>query len=224
MQVGGVLAAKVTSREDLESVAKWALENGHFIKAFGSMHNWSPLILSEDEPKDKALLLDMSQFNHLEMLESHADYGVVKAGCGLQSEDLYSFLANQPGGQPDIPGYAFSNTPALSATTDTQDANLNTVVWLDLLTFADMPWAGEFYQEVEEWLYQQLPAHQVRVEWSKGWGYIATGAWKNEDFIANTVPTTFSTATRSYEETAARLREYDPHYLFASSLVRKLVP
>ncbi|WP_240671724.1 cholesterol oxidase substrate-binding domain-containing protein [Enterovibrio baiacu] len=573
IKVGGVLAAKVTSREDLESVAKWALENGHFIKAFGSMHNWSPLILSEDEPKDKALLLDMSQFNHLEMLESHADYGVVKAGCGVQSEDLYSFLANQTGGQPDIPGYAFSNTPApgnlslagmlsigghgtkvsyndskeneslngsisnnvlsvtalvwdgskyalrtfhrdeedgdlflaalgatiileatlyvlpnynlrcqsftdvhyselfastaeetplsiakildsagrmeviwfpfsqkpwlkvwsnepqkpassravsgaynyafsdniplfisniikgilvakpklvpafgilqsvtttlalkgganrenlynqvvsntsarsltgdgvdnetiteeefeaflpyieavestqpentharslfaqnydiwgpawktlvyvrettlrvtangyavhlnradvqpflhdfanvylrlqseyagrgqypiagpmeirvtgvdktdglnlsnakppaLSATTDTQDANLDTVVWLDLLTFADMPWAGEFYQEIEEWLYQQLPAHQVRVEWSKGWGYNAAGAWKNEDFIANTVPTTFTTATRSYEETAARLRDYDPHYLFASSLVRKLVP
>ncbi|MEZ8147649.1 FAD-binding protein [Enterovibrio norvegicus] len=112
IQVGGVLAAKVTSREDLESVAKWALENRHFIKAFGSMHNWSPLILSKDEPKDKALLLDMSQFNHLEMLESHADYGVVKAGCGVQSEDLYSFLANQPSGKPDIPGYAFSNTPA----------------------------------------------------------------------------------------------------------------
>ncbi|CZF79545.1 Cholesterol oxidase, substrate-binding [Grimontia celer] len=568
IKVKSVMAASAKVKEDLERVAEWALENGYAVKAFGSMHNWSPLIISETEPKDKILLLDVSAFNHLEMVESHQDYGVVRAGSGVQAENLYAFLEAQAGGNPDIPGYAFSNTPApgnlslagmlsigghgtkvsyngsdenetlngsisnnvlsvtalvwngskytlrtftrdeedgdlfltalgatlifevtmlvqpnynlrcqsftdihyaelfastqeestfsianildtagrmeviwfpysqkpwlkvwsneaeqpagsravsgpynypfsdniplfisdiikgilvakpflvpafgilqsvtttlalkgganrenlqnqvvgsatsrslnsgetitqeefdellpyieaveetqpdatarslfaqsydiwgpawktlvyvrnttlrvtangyavhlnrndvqgflhdfanvylriqaeyaarkqfpmagpmeirvtgtdrseglnvpgakppaFSATTATDDAALDTVVWVDLLTFADMQGAGAFYQEVEEWLYQQLPAEQVRVEWSKGWGYNAQGAWQNDAFISNVLPTTFNTATRSYDETVSKLRSYDPHYLFASSFIRKLVP
>ncbi|MFD2176032.1 cholesterol oxidase substrate-binding domain-containing protein [Veronia pacifica] len=114
--------------------------------------------------------------------------------------------------------------PAFSATTATTDSSLDSVVWLDLLTFSDMPEMGALYQEIENWLYEKLPAEQIRVEWSKGWGYNASGPWQNHDFIANTLRDTFASATSTYENTVARLRRYDPHYLFSSPFIKKLVP
>ena len=67
-------------------------------------------------------------------------------------------------------------------------------VWLDILTLPGTPYADEFYAEMEQWIYSNYSSYaDVRPEWSKGWGYTASGAWTSGPVVDTTVPATFRT-------------------------------
>lgn len=113
IHASNMLAAKIYSEGDAETVVQWAIKNNYKVRPMGSMHNWSPLVISKGtSDKDKVLLIDSSSLNSLEMLETKPDYGVVRVGGGALVESLYRFLSNNrsAGGSPN--GYAFQNTPA----------------------------------------------------------------------------------------------------------------
>ncbi len=112
--------------------------------------------------------------------------------------------------------------PAISALTKSTTAanNIDTAVWLDLLAFPDAPGSALFYHEIEQWLYNRYPADQVRVEWSKGWGYNESGdgPWTDQDVLKNKIPNSFSQTPRTFANTAAVLQSYDPQNVYNNKL------
>lgn len=113
IDVSNVLASKPHDADSLLQVINGALDENLKIRPFGQMHNWSPIAINNFATSaDEFLLVDMSLFDQLAMLQESPNYGVVKVGVGVLAEDLYRFLDKQKTAQGSITGYAFSNTPA----------------------------------------------------------------------------------------------------------------
>ena len=80
----------------------------------------------------------------------------------------------------DKPGdVGATRSPQMSALRPRPDhPEWDCAVWLDILTLPGTPYADEFYAEMEQWIYSNYASYaDVRPEWSKGWGYTASGAW-----------------------------------------------
>nr|MDT0252861.1 cholesterol oxidase substrate-binding domain-containing protein [Endozoicomonas sp.] len=129
------------------------------------------------------------------------------------------------GGQSGISPPAFSPLTRSAAYSEAVD----TAVWLDLLTLPSTisvkarGRANAFDVDLETWLFDNYPAAQVRVEWSKGWAYTAEeGAWHNEEVIGKKIPESFSDTPRSFEQTIKKMRELDPHNLFSNGFLDQL--
>jgi FAD/FMN-containing dehydrogenase len=101
-------------------------------------------------------------------------------------------------------------------------------VWFDILTIPGTAGATRFYRETENWMYRNYrPYALVRPEWSKGWGYGSGGAWSDPAMFDKRIPKSFRRkgSKRSDWKTAtATLERLDPHRLFTSPLVRRLMP
>lgn len=112
--------------------------------------------------------------------------------------------------------------PALSAARPVDDRpDWDVAIWLDILTMPGTPDSNQFYQEMEEWIFEHFSgdyAH-TRIEWSKGWGYTRAGAWTSEDVINRLLPESLST---SWQDAVTTLNSYDPHNLFYSPLIEKV--
>ena len=105
ISVPGMLAAEVTSAEEIVTLANWASVAGRTLRPFGHKHGWSPLVITKDtKPDDNVVLIDTSKLDAMTIEESHSDYGTVRVGTGATVEDLYLFLEDR--------GWAFQNTPA----------------------------------------------------------------------------------------------------------------
>jgi FAD/FMN-containing dehydrogenase len=100
-------------------------------------------------------------------------------------------------------------------------------VWLDILTLPGTPYADEFYAEMEQWIYSNYASYaDVRPEWSKGWGYTASGAWTSNDVVDDKVPNTFRTGyplNDNWDSARAMLDILDPARVFSSAFVDKLL-
>ena len=116
--------------------------------------------------------------------------------------------------------------PALSALTKSaaNDATIDTAIWLDLLTLPGAPASNELYEELEAWLFARFPSAQMRVEWSKGWGYTTqNGAWSSSDVFDNKIPEALEQAPRNFASTVQVMRFYDPENIYSNDMLDTLL-
>lgn len=120
--------------------------------------------------------------------------------------------------------------PLLSAVRPVRDRpDWDCAVWLDLLTLPGTPEAEPFYREIEQWVFAQFSGSYAlaRVEWSKGWGYDAGGAWRDATVIGQTIPQSLrhgQAVGAGWDRALAILNRYDPARVFASPLLDRLLP
>ena len=118
-----------------------------------------------------------------------------------------------------VPG---AEPPTLSACAPRPDhPEWDSVVWFDALTFPGTPGAMAFLAELERWVLDHFSGWAgVRPEWSKGWGYTAAGAWRDDAFLDG-LPARFPAG--SYQSAVASLDDLDPHRVFTNALVDRLL-
>ncbi len=112
--------------------------------------------------------------------------------------------------------------PALSAVRPVDEhPEWDVAIWLDILSMPDTPDANKFYNEMEQWIFSHFSGDYAltRVEWSKGWGYTDDAAWENNDVLTNIVPGSY----KDWNTSMAILNKYDPHQVFTSPFMRKLL-
>lgn len=121
-----------------------------------------------------------------------------------------------------------TRTPQLSALRPRPDhPEWDCAVWLDILTLPGTPYADEFYADIESWIYSNYSTYaDVRPEWSKGWGYTASGAWTSRNVIDTKVPATFRAGqplNDNWDSARQMLDVLDPARVFSSSFVTQLL-
>jgi FAD/FMN-containing dehydrogenase len=114
--------------------------------------------------------------------------------------------------------------PALSAIRPRADhPEWDVAVWLDLLTLPTTPDAGDFYHEIEQFIFTTFPG--ARPEWSKGWAYTSAGAWTDRTVITGTIPATFRAGPDpTWDDALAVLDRHDPHRVFTNPFLDTLLP
>jgi hypothetical protein len=105
----------------------------------------------------------------------------------------------------------------------------DTAVWFDILSVPNTPTANEYYAELEQWIYTNYTGDYagVRVEWSKGWGYTAAGAWTNAEVIGTRIPASFTqgmAADAGFRTAVDMLDQLDPHRVFSTPFLDRLMP
>ncbi|MDC9590629.1 cholesterol oxidase substrate-binding domain-containing protein [Xenorhabdus sp. XENO-10] len=125
--------------------------------------------------------------------------------------------------------YEKAVVPGLSAIRPRLDhPEWDVAVWLDILTFPNTPYSIEFLRKFEQWLFQEFNGTyaSARVEWSKGWAYGKTTAWEDTDVLTKKIPASFTdglSADNNWASTVSALQKYDPHHVFRSPLLNKLL-
>jgi FAD/FMN-containing dehydrogenase len=120
--------------------------------------------------------------------------------------------------------------PLLSAVRPRPDHPEWTVaVWFDILTVPGTPHANAFYREIEQWMLAHFSGSYaaVRPEWSKGWGYTDTAAWDDAHVLGHTVPQAYRDGQpieERWEDALAAYQRHDPHRVFSSPLLDRLLP
>ncbi|MEM8594578.1 MAG: cholesterol oxidase substrate-binding domain-containing protein, partial [Pseudomonadota bacterium] len=123
----------------------------------------------------------------------------------------------------DIKAEGDIKPPALCALQKADGVEADVAIWLDLLGLTKTPSAGDFFTDLEVWLYKQYPPEQIKVEWSKGWAYSSTGAWSNDAFLKTTLPSTLNGSTRSMKECAGVFNQLDPNGLMSNAFLHKFL-
>ena len=119
---------------------------------------------------------------------------------------------------------------ALSAVVPDEDhPEWDVAVWLDLLTIPGTPTSGAFYAELEDWIFTNYSGDYatVRVEWSKGWGYTASGPWTNTNVIGELVPASLRSGRpddADWDTAMAVFERLDPHNIFRNPFLDRLMP
>ncbi|GAA2617547.1 cholesterol oxidase substrate-binding domain-containing protein [Streptomyces tubercidicus] len=98
----------------------------------------------------------------------------------------------------------------------------DTVVWLDFATYPGTPGAAPFFRELEQWIWQTYTGSyaSVRPEWSKGWAYTDSGAWRDPATLGGSVPAAFD----GWRTARDILNSYDPARVFSNSFLDALLP
>ncbi|WP_265445002.1 cholesterol oxidase substrate-binding domain-containing protein [Flexivirga meconopsidis] len=97
--------------------------------------------------------------------------------------------------------------------------DLDTVVWLDILTMPGTPHEFEFYAETEQFIRNNYASYAVvRPEWSKRWATTAAGAWTDDAAMRGPIPAAFP----QWDSAWASLDRLDPHGVFSSALTTRL--
>ncbi len=103
-------------------------------------------------------------------------------------------------------------------------------IWFDILSLPGTPDLNEFMTEIEQWMYATFDGSDsaVRVEWSKGWGYTTdAGAWTSSDVISGKIPhslTVGQPAGTQFADAVAGLNALDPHRIYSSPLLDRVLP
>ena len=134
--------------------------------------------------------------------------------------------------QVDELGVADALPPALSAcnSIDPNDKALDTVCWLDVLTFPGTRHAYQFFEELESWMTSRWgrPGNDImRPEWSKGWAYTRGGGpWTNHRILTKAIPEHYnqSAGTSTFEWARLTLAKYDRHNIFTNEFLSVLLP
>lgn len=99
-------------------------------------------------------------------------------------------------------------------------ADLDTVVWISLVTTPGQPASADFFTEMEAWMFANYAAYAVtRVEWSKGWAYTTTGAWRDPVTLGSRIPASFGPGFAAARDILAAL---DPRGIYSSPLLDAL--
>ncbi|AOA58818.1 cholesterol oxidase substrate-binding domain-containing protein [Acinetobacter larvae] len=93
--------ARPRNQEQVLRIINWAAENGYKVRPKGMSHNWSPLMLNDQDKKTKILLVDMPTYINKISINSK---GIVTAEAGIQMEALLKAMENR--------GRGFVATPA----------------------------------------------------------------------------------------------------------------
>ena len=130
---------------------------------------------------------------------------------------------------PQDTGLRAAQPVALSALAPRGDhPEWDVAIWLDILTFPDTPLANRFYGEIERWVLSNYapPYACARPEWSKGWAYTDTAAWRNRRMLTSTIPAMYTVGrspNESWRQAARTLRAYDPHRVLTNSFLDVLI-
>jgi hypothetical protein len=121
---------------------------------------------------------------------------------------------------------AGAKPPALAAThsVDSNASKLDTVLWVDVLTFPDAPGSAQFFVDLESWTVNVWGAGtlgRLRPEWSKGWAYTTAGPWTNTTLIKNWIPSVYNLATDglTFDWARQRLAKYDNANIFTNTFL-----
>ncbi|QIO06604.1 cholesterol oxidase substrate-binding domain-containing protein [Acinetobacter shaoyimingii] len=74
-----------TSQQQIIQTVNWAAKNGYKVRAKGMSHNWSPLMLDDQDKDLKVVLIDMA--SHINQVSIDPN-GIVTAEAGIQMQDL----------------------------------------------------------------------------------------------------------------------------------------
>lgn len=125
-----------------------------------------------------------------------------------------------------IPG---ARPPALSAShAVTSDPSLDTVLWVDVLTFPGTDGANEFLTDLEQWMIGtwagSADGGRLRPEWSKGWAYTPAGPWTNADVYGKRVQAAYDAADDglTFSWAMETLARYDGARIFTNSFLDKM--
>jgi hypothetical protein len=106
-------------------------------------------------------------------------------------------------------------------------------VWINTLTFPGTPGENAFKAELEAWILEHHsgPEAGVRVEWAKGWGYTAAGAWSHAEMLAGGgeggIPGSFGAGQApgdGWDAALAALERMDPWRIFSNPFLDRLMP
>lgn len=89
-----------TSQEQVIQAVNWAAKYGYKVRAKGMSHNWSPLMLDDQDKELKILLIDMA--SHINQVSIDAN-GIVTAEAGIQMEALLQNMEDNGRGFTSYP-------------------------------------------------------------------------------------------------------------------------
>ncbi|MGC9669306.1 cholesterol oxidase substrate-binding domain-containing protein [Planosporangium sp. 12N6] len=127
-------------------------------------------------------------------------------------------------GDTGLPGAVPAALSALSPRPDHPDWDV--AVWFDVLTLPGTAYAGEFYREVEQFLFTTFAGSSAatRVEWSKGWGYTDRAAWSEPATLTGRIPASFPAGPDTgWRWAVDTLDRYDPHRVFTNPFLDALL-
>lgn len=118
----------------------------------------------------------------------------------------------------DVPG---AEAPSLSAARPVDGRpELDTAVWLDALNLPGTPHEYELFSEMERWIIDHFSSYAVvRPEWAKRWATTPAGPWTDDQIFDEFIPQAFS----EWDWAIETLERYDPHQVFTSPLLRRLL-
>lgn len=98
---------------------------------------------------------------------------------------------------------------------------LDTVVWLDVLTLPNTPGAADFFAELDGW-FRALPASLgvARPEWAKRFAHTSAGPWTDDETMHTWIPRQIS----GWSEALATFDRLDPKGVFRAPLHDRLMP
>ena len=93
--------AEPKTQEQVLRIVNWAVENGYKVRPKGMGHNWSPLMLDDQDKVTKVLLVNTHAYINKVSIDSN---GIVTAEAGIQMEALLTAMEKS--------GRGFVATPA----------------------------------------------------------------------------------------------------------------
>lgn len=116
-------------------------------------------------------------------------------------------------GEVDMEGAV---TPSLSGIAPVPGRpELDTAVWLDVLTLPGTPGQEKFFQELEHFIGLELTRYGVaRPEWAKRFAHTERGAWTGEYQLKELIPS----LAPGWDHARATFHKYDPHRIFTAPL------
>lgn len=112
--------------------------------------------------------------------------------------------------------------PSLSSVTPVPGRpELDTAVWLDVLSLPGTPGTGEFYAEIDAWFRNlSFELGVARPEWSKRFAHTAAGPWTDDRELKDWIPGQFP----AWQEALTGLDALDPQGIFRTPLHDRLMP
>lgn len=131
---------------------------------------------------------------------------------------------------PEDCGVSGARSPRLSALRPVPGRpELDTGVWLNALTIPGTPKANDYFRDLERWMFQNYSGDyaQMRVEWTKGWAYTASGPWTDGTLLGETIPACMSTgqaADDGFRAAIEQLDALDPFRIFSTEFLDRFLP
>jgi len=106
---------------------------------------------------------------------------------------------------------------------------LDTGVWLNILTVPGTPKANDYFRGLERWMFQNYSGDyaQMRIEWSKGWAFTAAGPWTDGTLLEDIIPECVSTGQApedGFRAAIEQLDALDPFRIFSTSFLDRFLP
>ena len=98
-----------------------------------------------------------------------------------------------------------------------------------VISILGTPFANQFYREMEQWVFSNYSGNyaDVRVEWSKGWGYTIDAPWTSQTTIKRRIPeslTTGQATEKGFASAVDQLNQLDPFRIYSSPLLDAVFP